>query len=87
VPLRCRPYPAAHKAVNFYQLGLQDFSPDPGRYDIFWVQWCLMCAACRRHRMSMTVAVAILEHVICVLLLQTVIKAVMNSSSLVCAGI
>lgn len=38
----CRPFPADHKAARFYQQSLQDFHPEPGRYDIFWVQWCLM---------------------------------------------
>lgn len=37
-----RPFPTGHTAVNFFQLGLQDFRPEPERYDIFWVQWCLM---------------------------------------------
>lgn len=35
-------FPANHRAVGFFQLGLQDFNPEPNRYDIFWVQWCLM---------------------------------------------
>ncbi|RDX69061.1 Alpha N-terminal protein methyltransferase 1, partial [Mucuna pruriens] len=30
-----------HKAVNFYCVPLQDFTPDTGRYDIIWIQWCI----------------------------------------------
>mmetsp|Transcript_18713 Transcript_18713/g.56620 ORF Transcript_18713/g.56620 Transcript_18713/m.56620 type:complete len:249 (+) Transcript_18713:303-1049(+) len=37
-----KPFPADHRAARFYQQSLQDFHPEPGRYDIFWVQWCLM---------------------------------------------
>ncbi|XP_020095912.1 alpha N-terminal protein methyltransferase 1 isoform X1 [Ananas comosus] len=31
----------AHKAVNFYCVPLQDFTPEAGRYDVIWVQWCI----------------------------------------------
>ncbi|KAL2494015.1 methyltransferase [Forsythia ovata] len=30
-----------HKAVNFYCVPLQEFSPDAKRYDVIWVQWCI----------------------------------------------
>ncbi|XP_061373175.1 alpha N-terminal protein methyltransferase 1 isoform X2 [Gastrolobium bilobum] len=30
-----------HKAVNFYCVPLQDFTPDTGRYDVIWIQWCI----------------------------------------------
>lgn len=30
-----------HKAVNFYCVPLQDFTPEAGRYDVIWVQWCI----------------------------------------------
>ncbi|XP_058731339.1 alpha N-terminal protein methyltransferase 1 [Vicia villosa] len=30
-----------HKAVNFYCVPLQDFTPDIGRYDVIWIQWCI----------------------------------------------
>ncbi|ONK74448.1 uncharacterized protein A4U43_C03F6350 [Asparagus officinalis] len=30
-----------HKAVNFYCIPLQDFTPEAGRYDVIWVQWCI----------------------------------------------
>nr|DAD43615.1 TPA_asm: hypothetical protein HUJ06_001845 [Nelumbo nucifera] len=30
-----------HKAVNFYLLPLQEFTPEAGRYDVIWVQWCI----------------------------------------------
>ncbi|BAT74058.1 hypothetical protein VIGAN_01164700 [Vigna angularis var. angularis] len=32
---------AVHKAVNFYCVPLQDFTPDAGRYDVIWIQWCI----------------------------------------------
>ncbi|XP_027347575.1 alpha N-terminal protein methyltransferase 1 [Abrus precatorius] len=30
-----------NKAVNFYCVPLQDFTPNTGRYDVIWVQWCI----------------------------------------------
>ncbi|KAI4324170.1 hypothetical protein L6164_023727 [Bauhinia variegata] len=33
--------PDIHKAVNFYCVPLQDFTPDTGRYDVIWIQWCI----------------------------------------------
>ncbi|XP_042477583.1 alpha N-terminal protein methyltransferase 1 [Macadamia integrifolia] len=30
-----------HKAANFYCLPLQEFTPETGRYDVIWVQWCI----------------------------------------------
>ncbi|KAA8514782.1 hypothetical protein F0562_017961 [Nyssa sinensis] len=30
-----------HKAANFYCVPLQEFTPDAGRYDVIWVQWCI----------------------------------------------
>ncbi|KAG9136572.1 hypothetical protein Leryth_014403 [Lithospermum erythrorhizon] len=30
-----------HKAGNFYCVPLQDFTPEPERYDIIWIQWCI----------------------------------------------
>ncbi|KAK7400223.1 hypothetical protein VNO78_11423 [Psophocarpus tetragonolobus] len=30
-----------HKAVNFYCVPLQDFTPDTGKYDVIWIQWCI----------------------------------------------
>ncbi|PIA37843.1 hypothetical protein AQUCO_03000408v1 [Aquilegia coerulea] len=30
-----------HKAANFYCIPLQDFTPEEGRYDIIWIQWCI----------------------------------------------
>ncbi|XP_071717071.1 alpha N-terminal protein methyltransferase 1 [Rutidosis leptorrhynchoides] len=30
-----------HKAANFYCTPLQEFTPDAGRYDVIWVQWCI----------------------------------------------
>ncbi|RZC43785.1 hypothetical protein C5167_036732 [Papaver somniferum] len=29
------------KAVNFYCVPLQEFTPEAGRYDVIWVQWCI----------------------------------------------
>ncbi|CAA6657980.1 unnamed protein product [Spirodela intermedia] len=31
----------AHKAANFYCIPLQDFTPERGRYDVIWIQWCI----------------------------------------------
>ncbi|KAG8639245.1 hypothetical protein MANES_14G126000v8 [Manihot esculenta] len=30
-----------HKATNFVCTPLQEFTPDAGRYDVIWVQWCI----------------------------------------------
>ncbi|KAK8664956.1 hypothetical protein V6N13_084724 [Hibiscus sabdariffa] len=30
-----------HKATNFYCVPLQEFTPDAGRYNVIWVQWCI----------------------------------------------
>ncbi|KAK8953120.1 Alpha N-terminal protein methyltransferase 1 [Platanthera guangdongensis] len=30
-----------HMAVNFYCIPLQEFSPEVGRYDVIWIQWCI----------------------------------------------
>ncbi|XP_059667613.1 alpha N-terminal protein methyltransferase 1 isoform X2 [Cornus florida] len=30
-----------HKAANFYCVPLQEFTPNAGRYDVIWVQWCI----------------------------------------------
>lgn len=30
-----------HKAANFLCVPLQEFTPEAGRYDIIWVQWCI----------------------------------------------
>ncbi|KAL3281047.1 hypothetical protein HHI36_004271 [Cryptolaemus montrouzieri] len=30
-----------HKVGNFYCSGLQDFEPNPGKYDVIWMQWVL----------------------------------------------
>ncbi|KAK9133964.1 hypothetical protein Scep_013492 [Stephania cephalantha] len=30
-----------HKAVNFYCQPLQEFTPEAGRYDVIWIQWCI----------------------------------------------
>eukprot|EP00250_Pteridium_aquilinum_P000098 c10114_g1_i1 orf=134-1219(+) len=29
------------RAVNFYCKPLQEFTPEPNRYDVIWVQWCI----------------------------------------------
>ncbi|XP_058071693.1 alpha N-terminal protein methyltransferase 1 [Magnolia sinica] len=31
----------SHKAVNFYCVPLQEFTPEVGRYDVIWIQWCI----------------------------------------------
>ncbi|XP_020536072.1 alpha N-terminal protein methyltransferase 1 isoform X2 [Jatropha curcas] len=30
-----------HKATNFFCTPLQEFTPEAGRYDVIWVQWCI----------------------------------------------
>ncbi|XP_020585154.1 alpha N-terminal protein methyltransferase 1 isoform X2 [Phalaenopsis equestris] len=30
-----------HMPVNFYCLPLQEFTPEAGRYDVIWIQWCI----------------------------------------------
>ncbi|OMO73771.1 hypothetical protein COLO4_26880 [Corchorus olitorius] len=30
-----------HKTTNFYCVPLQEFTPDAGRYDVIWIQWCI----------------------------------------------
>ncbi|PIM98495.1 Protein N-terminal methyltransferase [Handroanthus impetiginosus] len=30
-----------YKAVNFFCVPLQEFTPEAGRYDVIWVQWCI----------------------------------------------
>ncbi|XP_042022147.1 alpha N-terminal protein methyltransferase 1-like [Salvia splendens] len=30
-----------HKAVNFFCVSLQEFTPEAERYDIIWIQWCI----------------------------------------------
>ena len=37
-----KPFPANHKAVGFFQQGLESFNPEPGRYDVIWVQWAML---------------------------------------------
>ncbi|KAI3455890.1 hypothetical protein Pfo_012553 [Paulownia fortunei] len=32
---------AEYKAVNFFCVPLQEFTPEAERYDIIWVQWCI----------------------------------------------
>lgn len=39
---RKRDHPAAHGAVGFFRAGLEDFAPEPGRYDLIWIQWALL---------------------------------------------
>lgn len=31
----------SHRATNFYCTPLQEFTPEAGRYDVIWVQWCI----------------------------------------------
>ncbi|KAG8482022.1 hypothetical protein CXB51_026886 [Gossypium anomalum] len=30
-----------HKATNFYCVPLQEFTPEAGRYNVIWIQWCI----------------------------------------------
>jgi protein N-terminal methyltransferase len=34
--------PRGHKAVNFYQAGIEAHHPQPGRYDVIWLQWAAL---------------------------------------------
>ncbi|KAI4368051.1 hypothetical protein MLD38_016659 [Melastoma candidum] len=34
-------FPSENKATNFFCTPLQEFSPDVGRYNVIWVQWCI----------------------------------------------
>lgn len=34
--------PSGHRAVNFFQVGLEEFDPEPSRYDALWCQWAVM---------------------------------------------
>ncbi|EFN51806.1 hypothetical protein CHLNCDRAFT_27478 [Chlorella variabilis] len=35
-------WPRGHKAVNFYQAGIEQHHPEPGRYDVVWLQWAAL---------------------------------------------
>lgn len=37
-----KPFPASHRAVHFFNTGLQGWTPEPQRYDLIWVQWALL---------------------------------------------
>ncbi|KAJ7964010.1 Alpha N-terminal protein methyltransferase 1 [Quillaja saponaria] len=34
-------YHDKHQATNFFCMPLQEFTPEKGRYDVIWVQWCI----------------------------------------------
>lgn len=34
--------PQEHKAVNFYQAGIEQHQPEQGRYDVIWLQWAAL---------------------------------------------
>lgn len=34
--------PSSHRAVNFYQAGIEQHEPQPGRYDVIWLQWAAL---------------------------------------------
>lgn len=34
--------PRGHRAVNFYQQGLEQHHPVAGRYDVIWLQWAAL---------------------------------------------
>eukprot|EP00126_Sphaerothecum_destruens_P010678 Sdes_comp20791_c0_seq1m16990 len=38
---RAKDYVCSDRAKNFYCSGLQDFTPEKGRYDLIWCQWVL----------------------------------------------
>ncbi|CAH9077102.1 unnamed protein product [Cuscuta epithymum] len=33
--------PGMNRVANFFCIPLQDFTPEAGRYDVIWVQWCI----------------------------------------------
>eukprot|EP00873_Tetraselmis_striata_P039931 jgi/Tetstr1/460195/TSEL_005510.t1 len=35
-------WPASHRAVKYLCQGLQEFHPEPERYDVVWIQWALL---------------------------------------------
>ncbi|DBA70624.1 hypothetical protein WJX79_002756 [Trebouxia sp. C0005] len=35
-------WPSQHKAVNFYKVGLENWTPHSERYDVIWIQWALL---------------------------------------------
>lgn len=35
-------FPKAHRAVGFFQSGLEKFYPQKNRYDIIWIQWAML---------------------------------------------
>jgi hypothetical protein len=37
-----RDWPRGHKAVNFYQAGIEQHELEQGRYDIIWLQWAAL---------------------------------------------
>lgn len=48
---------ASHKVGQYYALGLQDFTPAEGYYDLIWCQWVLshltdgtVIAVCAYHK-------------------------------------
>jgi protein N-terminal methyltransferase len=35
-------FPPLHRAVGFFQQGLESFNPEPNRYNVIWVQWAML---------------------------------------------
>ena len=35
-------WPQTHRAVGFFKCGLEEFDPEPQRYDVIWIQWALL---------------------------------------------
>ena len=33
--------PDGHRCVYFFAESLESFTPEPGRYDVVWIQWCV----------------------------------------------
>ena len=35
-------WPRGHRAVHYYQAGIEAHAPEPGRYDVIWLQWAAL---------------------------------------------
>ena len=34
--------PRGHRAARFFQAGIEQHAPEPGRYDVIWLQWAAL---------------------------------------------
>lgn len=35
-------FPKGHRIGSYHCMGLQDFDPEDGSYDVIWIQWALL---------------------------------------------